>query len=323
MIWDKLVDRCLLFTDAPGGLLKELLKEGEMELSNRLEIYDSLYNLVVPSTTDGLGIRSHYNSSTMNVVENNYHKLPFDYLKDISVSHEGRTLRKMSEDEIARKQNGKSYSGTPTAYGISGDFIVFDTSPSPGDSFVIHYKAMMTDLTNNKVLTMTYYKSSGPYVYLDTDLGSNLDNKKMAFEGDVRVLTAGTNGISSSPVGVPALHKSNKSPADPGDMSSGVPVTVATRYTLTGGALGTSGSLSSSTLDGNGGLVMVFAYRDIAPVIPERFHKDLCNYAIAIANAKSAPDLYDKYWTKWELNMDRLINEAMDRDLIHSIRGEI
>ena len=83
------------------------------------------------------------------------------------------------------------------------------------------------------------------------------------------------------------------------------------------------GSLSSSTLDGNGGLVMVFAYRDIAPVIPERFHKDLCNYAIAIANAKSAPDLYDKYWTKWELNMDRLINEAMDRDLIHSIRGEI
>ena len=158
--WDKLVDRCLLFTDAPGGLLKELLKEGEMELSNRLEIYDSLYNLVVPSTTDGLGIRSHYNSSTMNVVENNYHKLPFDYLKDISVSHEGRTLRKMSEDEIARKQNGKSYSGTPTAYGISGDFIVFDTSPSAGDSFIIHYKAMMTDLTNNKVLTMTYYKSS-------------------------------------------------------------------------------------------------------------------------------------------------------------------
>ena len=323
MIWDKLVDRCLLFTDAPGGLLKELLKEGEMELSNRLEIYDSLYNLVVPSTTNGLGIRSHYNSSTMNVVENNYHKLPFDYLKDISVSHEGRTLRKMSEDEIARKQNGKSYSGTPTAYGISGDFIVFDTSPSAGDSFIIHYKAMMTDLTNNKVLTMTYYKSSGPYVYLDTDLGSNLNNKKMAFEGDVRVLTAGTTGISSSPVGVPDLHKSNKSPADPGDMASGVPVTVATRYTLTDSALGTSGSLSSSTLDGNGGLVMVFAYRDIAPLIPERFHKDLCNYAIAIANAKSAPDLYDKYWTKWELNMDRLINEAMDRDLIHSIRGEI
>ena len=38
MIWDKLVDRCLLFTDAPGGLLKELLKEGEEELANRLEL---------------------------------------------------------------------------------------------------------------------------------------------------------------------------------------------------------------------------------------------------------------------------------------------
>ena len=32
MTWDKLVDRCLLFTDAPGGLLKELLNEAEIEI---------------------------------------------------------------------------------------------------------------------------------------------------------------------------------------------------------------------------------------------------------------------------------------------------
>ena len=53
MIWNKLVDRCLLFTDAPGGLLKSLLKEAESELANKLELYDALYTIEVPNTISG------------------------------------------------------------------------------------------------------------------------------------------------------------------------------------------------------------------------------------------------------------------------------
>ena len=58
MIWNKLVDRCLLFTDAPGGLLNSLLKEAESELANKLELYDALYTIEVPNTLSGLGLWS-------------------------------------------------------------------------------------------------------------------------------------------------------------------------------------------------------------------------------------------------------------------------
>ena len=79
MIWNKLVDRCLLFTDAPGGLLKELLKEAEIDLANKLEIYDSVYTMTVPTTLQGFGIDSHDTPQA----DNNYTRLPHNFLKDI------------------------------------------------------------------------------------------------------------------------------------------------------------------------------------------------------------------------------------------------
>ena len=324
MIWDKLVDRCLLFTDAPGGLLKELLKESEIELSNRLEIYDSLYNLKVPATTDGLGVHSHENSVTMNRVEHNYHRLPHDYLRDVSVSHEGRKLKKISEEDIAKNQNGVSYSGTPTAYGITGDYIIFDTTPSCGDEFIIHYKATITENTTQKVLTLKHYDASGPYVYLDTDLADALNGLEIIFEAQSRTLSAGLKlpYLNSSP-GLPDPHNSNLPEANPSaSASEGPTISVGSRYTINS-TFDAEGSIASSARDAAGALVFIAEYRNVSPLIPDRFHKELCNYAIAVANAKSAPDVYDKYWTKWELNMERLINEAKDRDLVYSIREVI
>ena len=93
------------------------------------------------------------------------------------------------------------------------------------------------------------------------------------------------------------------------------------RYTLA--TEPTAGSADSDPEALTGALCVVENYRTIAPVIPERLHKDLCPYAIALANAKTSPDLYDKYYTAWELNMERLTNESRDRDLIYSIREEI
>ena len=45
MTWDKLVDRCLLFTDAPGGLLKELLKEALQYKINETKRINYLFHL--------------------------------------------------------------------------------------------------------------------------------------------------------------------------------------------------------------------------------------------------------------------------------------
>ena len=70
-------------------------------------------------------------------------------------------------------------------------------------------------------------------------------------------------------------------------------------------------------------MCVVKDYRSVAPVIPNKFHTNLCDYAVALANAKSSPDIYNTYWTKWTMNMNNLINESADRDLIHSIREEI
>ena len=316
MIWDKLVDRCLLFTDAPGGLLKELLKEAEVELSDKLELYESLYLITVPYTDYGLGV-----NSDDNIKEHNYTKLPSNYLKDIGVTHKGTRLRKMTEDEIHRKTSGQSYSGTPTAYSISGDYIVFNSTPTSGDNFVLHYKARMTSQTRDKVLTLQYYHHPGPYVYLDTDLGDALDGRKLAFENQNKSLSAGYVSGLSQPAGLPDTNNTNKILSDPA-FEAGAPSATGSRYTI--GAFAASGSLSGSDWsDANGALVTILDYRLKAPLIPEQFHTDLCDYAIAIANAKSSPETYNQYWTKWMMNMDNLINEAADRDLIFSVREEI
>lgn len=312
MIWDKLVDRCLLFTDAPGGLLKELLKEGEEELANRLELYDSIYTIEVPSTLQGLGL---YQSDAN--ADNNYAKLPHDFLKDVGVIHKGYKLKKVSEIDFFRKSDSRMTPGTPTEYSIAGDFIAFNTEPSPGDRFILHYKGALTEQSNDKVLNILHYKvnasSSDDKVWLDTSLGDKLNGYSLRWENALRTLSAGALASSTVP-GVPDSYISNKSVKFIGGVDYGT-LTPSSSYVI-------SIDFQIHT-DSIGSLARISNYRNLAPVIPDRFHKELCNYAVAIANAKTAPDLYDKYWTKWELNMDRLINEAQDRDLIHSIRGEI
>ena len=91
MTWDKLVDRCLLFTDAPGGLLKELLKEAQVELSNELELYDSMFQIEVPGTISGLGGQSSNADAS-----HDYTPLPVDFIRDNFVTYDGKKLRKMA-----------------------------------------------------------------------------------------------------------------------------------------------------------------------------------------------------------------------------------
>ena len=319
MTWDKLVDRCLLFVDAPGGLLKALLKEAEQELSNKLELYDSLYTITIPATNNGGGIWSHRGT----VADHNYIKLPNNYLRDIAVSHQGRKLRKMTEEEIFRKSDTTVSSGTPMAYGISGEYIIFDSAPASGDTFVLHYKSLLTDVMTNKVVNVFYYHHAGPTIYLDTTLGSALDTKKIAFENQVETLSAGDNTVLVGPSGVMDIYQGNKASQDPSSVSIQEQTEIlGSKYTVTAFTAENS-LLGSAWTHMNGAMATIAGYRDIAPLIPDNFHIDLCSYAMAIASAKTAPELYDKHWAAWLMNMDNLINEAQDRDLIFSIREEI
>lgn len=316
MTWDKLVDRCLLFTDAPGGLLKELLKEAEIEISNKLELYDALYTIIVPNTISGLGIVSNETSSSE--YDSNYAVLPQGYIRDVSVMHQGAKLRKISEEEIYRSSNNnKVDGGTPTAYAISGDFIIFNRAPSATDRFLLHYKASLTERTNDKVLGVLGYNSVATKIDLATELTSELVGKNILWESTERTLNAynaADSALSSIP-GAPDKGYINNS------VESSSHLQYKSNYTLNSAL---AGSVSTNgTKAPNGSMCVLKDYRSVAPVIPSRFHTSLCDYAVALANAKSSPELYNNYWTKWTLNMENYINQSLDRDLIHNIKEEI
>ena len=62
---------------------------------------------------------------------------------------------------------------------------------------------------------------------------------------------------------------------------------------------------------------------DPSPIIPDMYHRDLCNYAIAIASAKDNPQMHDKYLMMWTQNIQEIINEDANRELVHTIRNEV
>ena len=169
MIWNELIDRCLLFTSASRDMLRELMKEAEEELCTRLEIYDSLYKIVPPAKLLGIG-------HTLGAqVDHNYTKVPDDYIKDNYVLCNGNPLKKITEADIYRGNLNVVSAGEPTGYAISGDFILFNTQPDSGHKIVLSYKSSIDRLTKMKVQTITGVDSGNNYIYLDTDLGSDLN----------------------------------------------------------------------------------------------------------------------------------------------------
>ena len=59
------------------------------------------------------------------------------------------------------------------------------------------------------------------------------------------------------------------------------------------------------------------------PIIPQIYHRDLCDYAIAIASAKNRPDMHDKHLMIWNSRIQELVNEDADRELVNRIKEDI
>ena len=79
---------------------------------------------------------------------------------------------------------------------------------------------------------------------------------------------------------------------------------------------------------GTGGTLKATFYSTVyntgtSPIIPDMYHRDLCDYAIAIASAKKLPDLHAKHWGLWINNLSDITNEDADRELVHSIKEVI
>ena len=76
---------------------------------------------------------------------------------------------------------------------------------------------------------------------------------------------------------------------------------------------------------GSGGALKITFYATIynqgaSPIVPDMYHRDLCDYAIAIASAKKLPELHAKHWGMWMSNLESIKNEDADRELVHSIK---
>lgn len=65
------------------------------------------------------------------------------------------------------------------------------------------------------------------------------------------------------------------------------------------------------------------AAADPSPVVPLMYHRDLCDYAIAIAASKDNPQLHSKHWGLWQSNLNEIINQDADRELVHTIKREV
>ena len=193
MTFDKLADRCLLFVDERKQMLIELLKEAELELSRRCNIYEREWAGTLTGVTHSKGLNRYYKQM-------------------IHIHYKGRKLIPLQEDEIYYDSEGSRKYGDPTGYFVRNSSLYFDTIPTDG------------------WLRFSFY----------------------------------------------------------------------------------------ATVDGSQD-----EGEDPAPVILEQYHRDLCDYAIAIAYAKSSPQLHDKYMADWERKIQLIINQDADRELIHTVKREV
>jgi hypothetical protein len=59
------------------------------------------------------------------------------------------------------------------------------------------------------------------------------------------------------------------------------------------------------------------------PIISDQYQISLCDYAIAVASAKTDPAKFNQHITLWNASVAEITNQEADKDLVHQIRNEI
>ena len=215
--------------------------------------------------------------------------LPEDYSQMNAVFYNGKRLSQIDEHEKDLNSDNLHRSGTPSKYyirkGGSGQHIRFDYYPKTG-SIRADYKATLT--SRHQAKRFLNQLDSSSFFAIETGLGEALN-------------------------GLDAIWQAGKTTGACIDIrfaSSSPPY--GAQYEATAGAVPLVGAT-----------ITVKGYRTIAPIIPSQYHKDLCDYAIAIASASTAPELHDKHLLAWKNNIEKIKNEDADRELVHSVRREV
>ena len=119
MTFDKLADRCLLFIDERKQMLIELLKEAELEITRKCNMYEDTRSYTCDSSES--------------------YGLPSNFKQVLFIQHKGDTLKLIGEDEVPYNSSGEIDTGTPTGYFIRNNSIFFNYKPTDGNIKLTYY----------------------------------------------------------------------------------------------------------------------------------------------------------------------------------------
>jgi len=162
MTFDKLADRCLLFVDERKQMLIELLKEAELEMTRKCNMYEDTKTF----TCDG----------------SESYGLPSNYKQVIHIQHDGSSLVAVSESDVAFNSENEVASGSPSAYYIRNFGIHLDTKPSTGKISLSYYGTVDniqdTTASPSPIIPELYHRDLCDYAisiaYAKTDPSSHL-----------------------------------------------------------------------------------------------------------------------------------------------------
>ena len=159
MTFDKLADRCLLFVDERKQMLIELLKEAELEITRRCNLYEAIETI----SCDG----------------SESYPLPKNYKQIIFAQHDGDKLYPVEEDQVSYDGDGSIGTGTPTGYFIRNSNFHLDYKTSSG-AIRISYYGTVDDIQDqdsdpSPIISDQYHRDLCDYAiavaYAKTDSG--------------------------------------------------------------------------------------------------------------------------------------------------------
>ena len=201
-------------------------------------------------------------------------------------------------------------------YGDNAPAVWLDKNPPNNEHVNIYYYAQLSRMEEGNfsipIFSSTNHSggsSADGTLLLGTDLGPVLDGATFAIGGIYSVAQTSTLVFHK----IDAQLRQNQSTNfiyDP---------TVTTPHKYSGAFSYYKHTMMNITTQYSK-TVQIDNYRQYAPMIPQMYRISLCNYAIALSQAKSNPQMHDKHLALFLQDVEKIKNESADKDLNHTIK---